>query len=446
MFDSLTRKFQDLYATLAGQKVLTEENVADAVRQVRLALLDADVNYGVVGHFIKRVKEKALGEKVLRSVKPGEQFIQLIHDELVELMGGGEAPLEIEGRPAILLLCGLQGSGKTTTCGKLGAYLQKHHKGKKILLVACDLERPAAIDQLKKLGSEVGLPVFSLEGERDPVRVAEQGLAFAKREGFDLLLVDTAGRLHVDEALMQQLVRVKEVLRPREILFVASAATGQDAVKSAAEFHQKVGITGTILTLLDGSARAGAAISIREVTQRPLKFEGVGEKMGDLQPFDPRSMADRILGRGDLINLAKKVKENFSEEADKDLEKRLKKADFTYDDYLTQMRRIKKMGSFKSLLKMIPGFSGMGEIDLSDEQFTELEAVILSMTPRERLEKDELTFSRRKRIAKGSGVPVDTVNRLVKDFGRMKKMIKSLPELKGKMLKEKMKGMKFPEL
>lgn len=435
MFGSLTEKLQNLFSGLAGKKSFTEENIADAVRQVRLALLDADVNYAVVSQFVSRVKEKAIGDAILKSVSPGQQFIKLVHDELVALMGGDEAPLDLKASLSVILLCGLQGSGKTTSCAKLAAYIGKTEKRKRVLLAACDLQRPAAIEQLKKLGAEIGVPVFHAEGEKDPVRAAKKAHEKAQAEGFDVLIVDTAGRLHIDEELMKELEEIKKLLVPREILFVANATTGQDAVKTAAEFDSRVAITGTILTMLDGNARAGAAISIREVTKKPLKFEGVGEKTADLQVFNPRSMADRILGMGDVINLVKKAQENFDEEESRELEKKFKKAGFTYEDYLKQMRRVKKMGSFKSLLSMLPGMGSLGDLDFSDSEFTKMEAMILSMTPRERREEDELTHGRRKRVALGSGVPLDDVNRMVKGFKRMKQLFKSMPDMKSQAKK-----------
>ncbi len=435
MFGSLTEKLQNLFSGLAGKKSFTEENIADAVRQVRLALLDADVNYTVVSAFVKRVKEKAIGDAILKSVSPGQQFIKLVHDELIELMGSIESPLDLKGKISVIMLCGLQGSGKTTSCAKLAAYIGKTEKHKRILMAACDLQRPAAIEQLKKLGAEIGIPVFTSEGEKNPLKVAKKAYEKAQAEHFDVLIVDTAGRLHLDEELMQELEELKKFLEPREVLFVANATTGQDAVKTAAEFDKRVAITGTILTMLDGNARAGAAISIREVTQKPLKFEGVGEKIGDLQIFNPRSMSDRILGMGDVINLVKKAQENFDEEESRELEKKLKKASFTYEDYLKQMGMVKKMGSFKSLLKMLPGMSSLGDFDFSDSEFNKMEAMILSMTPAERIEKDELSHGRRKRIAKGSGVNVDDVNRMVKGFKRVKQLFKNMPDMKAQAKK-----------
>ncbi len=425
-----------MIAGLTGKKTLTDDNISDAARQVRLALLDADVNYSVASNFVKRVKERALGDTVIKSVSPGEQFVKLVHEELVLLMGKEESPLESQGNPNVILLCGLQGSGKTTQCAKLAAYLQKKHPEKKILLAACDLQRPAAVDQLKKLSLQINVPVFSLEGEKDPVRVAKEALLKARSDGFDVLIVDTAGRLHIDEELMQQLVDIKAAVNPHEVLFVASAATGQDAVKTALEFDKRVQVSGTILTMLDGSARAGAAISIREVTNKPLKFEGIGEKIGDIQPFNPQSMADRILGMGDVINLVRKAQEHMDEEESKALEKKILKATFTYEDYLKQMGMIRKMGSFKSLLKMLPGMSQLGQIDFDEKRFNQMEAMICSMTREERVEKVELLPSRRRRIAQGSGTSIDEVNRMVKGFKKLKLFCKEMPALKNQMMKK----------
>jgi len=419
MFGALTEKFQQMFSGLLGKKSLTEANIADAVRDVRLALLDADVNYAVVSQFVKKVKEKTLGEAVIKSVDPGQQFIKVVHEELVLLMGSEHRGLELKKPPAVILLCGLQGSGKTTQAAKLASFLQKKPHNKRILLAACDLQRPAAIEQLKKLGAQIDVPVFSLEAEKDPTRVAKEARVKAERDGFDVLIIDTAGRLHIDADLMEELKQIKAVTEPQEILFVASAATGQDAVKTAQEFDNAVCITGTILTMLDGSARAGAAISICEVTKKPLKFEGIGEKIDDLQPFNPESMADRILGMGDVINLVRKAEENIDEKEREALEKKILKAAFTYDDYLKQMGMMRKLGSFKGLLKMMPGMSNLDEINVDEKEFDKMEAMIRSMTPSEREERAELVPSRRRRIAMGSGTKVDDVNRMVKGFKRV---------------------------
>ena len=336
----------------------------------------------------------------------------------------------------MILVCGLQGSGKTTQCAKLAAYLEKKPHNKRTLLAACDLQRPAAIDQLKKLAMGIEASVFSIEGEKDPIRVAKEALHKAKLENYDILIVDTAGRLHVDEQLMSELAHLKKILDPQEVLFVASAATGQDAVKTAVEFDSRIQITGTILTMLDGSARAGAAISICEVTKKPLKFEGTGEKIDDLQLFNPHSMADRILGMGDVINLVRKAQDNIDEKEREEIEKKILKATFTYNDYLKQMAMVKRMGSLKGLLKMLPGMSGLNEIDLDEKEFAKMEAMICSMTSAERNEKVELIPSRRRRIASGSGTKIDDVNRMVKGFKRIKQFCKDMPQLKHQMDKK----------
>jgi signal recognition particle subunit SRP54 len=430
MFGVLTEKMQGLFSKLSGKKTLSEDNIAEAVSEVRLALLEADVNYGVAKTLVKRLKEKAVGDEVVKSVTPGQQFIKVVHDELIELMGGAEAKLNLTGNPPIIMVCGLQGSGKTTHCAKLAKYLLKQKQCTKPLIAACDLQRPAAILQLQTLGESIHVPVFTIAGETDPVKVAKAALDKAKKEQFDLLIVDTAGRLHIDEELMKQLEEIKAALNPNEILFVANAATGQDAVTVAAEFNKRMEIDGTILTMLDSNMRGGAAISIREVTGKPLKFEGIGEKMDDIQPFNPRSMADRILGMGDTINLVRRAQEHFDEDKAKQLEKKMRTATFTYEDYLGQIQTVKKMGSFKSLLGMLPGMSAMKDFDFDEKEFHRVEAIIQSMTPDERTEKCELSVPRRKRIAKGSGTKIDDINRLVKSFKQAKQFFKNMPNMK----------------
>ncbi|MCB1117496.1 MAG: signal recognition particle protein [Chlamydiia bacterium] len=426
MFGKLTEKFSDLCASLRGKKHLSEDNIADAVRQVRLALLDGDVSYKVVSRFVARVKEKALGSNVLKSVDPGEQFIKLVHDELVELMGKDEASLRLNGKPSVIMVCGLQGSGKTTTCAKLANYLKK--QGKSVAIAALDLQRPAAIDQLETLGKQVGVNVIAMR-DSDPVSVAKQ----AMKTDCDVLICDTAGRLHIDEKLMAELKAVKEVLDPHEVLFVASAAIGQDAVKTASEFDAQIGMTGSILTMLDGNARAGAAISILDVTGKPLKFEGVGEKIDELQLFNPQSMADRILGFGDVINLVKKAEAHIDEKQAKALEEKMKKASFTYEDYLSQMKMVRKMGSLKGMLSMMPGASKLGDLDLPEKEMQRVGAIIESMTSRERSGIDELLPPRRLRIAKGSGTNIDQVNKLVKSHKQMKSLMKKTKGMKNLM-------------
>ncbi len=430
MFGSLTQKFQDLALKLSGNKTLTEENISEAVTQVRLALLDADVSYGVVSNFIKKVKEKAVGTEKLKGVKAGDQFISIVHNELIHLMGESESKVQLKHTPTKIILCGLQGSGKTTHAAKLAKYFKDKYE-RKCLIVALDLARPAAVQQLKVLGASIGVDVFALEGETNPVKVAKQAL---KQEGYDLILFDTAGRLHIDESLMKELRAVKDLIEPHEVIFIANAASGQDAVKTAKEFDEQIGITGSILTMLDGTTRAGAAISIYEVTKKPLLFEGVGEKVGDLQEFNPHSMADRILGMGDLINLMKKAESEINEEESQKLEEKFRKATFTYDDYLKQMAAIKRMGPLKGILKMLPGIGeGMFNLEESEKDFSKMEAIILSMTKRERFGLVELIPSRKRRVAKGSGTSMDDVNRLIKGFKQLKMVAKGMPGLKKKL-------------
>lgn len=429
MLGALTEKMQGLVKKLAGTKKLTDANIADAVSEVRVALLEADVNYSVVKTLVQRVKEKALGDEVLKAVSPGQQFVKIVHEELASLMGGDEVELNLGKKPAVLMVCGLQGSGKTTTCAKLAKFLMKKGKVAKPLLAACDLQRPAAIEQLKTLGKEIGVDVFSVENEKRPEKVALEALEKVRQGGYDCLIVDTAGRLHIDETLMQELKEVRDLVKPQEILFVANASTGQDAVKVADEFNKRVEVTGSILTMLDGNTRGGAAISIREVTGKPLKFEGVGEKLDDLQVFNPQSMADRILGMGDTINLVRKAQEHFDENEAKELEKKLRKASFTYSDYLKQIQSFKKMGPLKGLLNMLPGAGMLKDLDIDEKEITRVEAIIQSMTKAEREEKVDLIPSRRHRIAKGCGLKVDDVNRLVKSFERAKSFFKNMPNM-----------------
>lgn len=431
MLGTLTEKFRAILGKLSGQRKLTEQNIAEAMGQVRLALLEADVNYGVAKAFVTRVREKALGEELIKSVAPGQQFIKIVHDELQALMGGEESSLDLSGKPAVLMLCGLQGSGKTTQCAKLARYLKKQGLCKRPLLVACDLQRPAAVQQLIVLGEQAGVAVYASKETKDPLEVAKQAVRQAQEQGNDLLIFDTAGRLHIDEEMMAQLQRLKALVKPTEVLFVANAATGQDAVNVASEFNQRVAITGTILTMLDGNTRGGAAISIREVTGQPLKFEGVGEKLDDLQSFHPCSMADRILGMGDTINLVKKAQEHMDEADAQRLEDKLRKATFSYDDYLNQIQMVKKMGSLKGLLGMLPGVSSFkGALDFDEKEFFKVEAIIQSMTPGERQEKCELIPGRRKRIAAGSGTRMEDVNKLVKSFKQAKQFFKNMPAKK----------------
>jgi signal recognition particle subunit SRP54 len=432
MFSTLSDKFHNLFAGLSRSKKLTEENISEAIREVRLALLEADVNYSVATTLVKKIKEGSIGKKVTESVTPHQQFIKIVHEELISLMGQEEAPLQLEGKPSVIMLCGLQGSGKTTHCAKLAYHLKKKNHNK-VLLVACDLQRPAAVDQLHKLGRDVGVDVFSIPGEKKAVHVAKKGCEKGRAEKYDIVILDTAGRLHIDDELMHELETLREISSPSEILFVASATMGQDAVKVAAEFDRRLQITGSILTMLDGDARAGSAISIREVTGKPLKFEGIGEKIHDLQVFNPKSMADRILGMGDVVNLVRKVEENISEEESKVLEKKMREASFTYQDYLKQMGMMKKMGSFSSVLGMVPGFSSMmkgQDLSQAEKEFGKGEAMVQSMTRKEREGLDKLSRDRRRRIAKGSGTQECDVDRFIKGFEQMRELFKGLSDKK----------------
>lgn len=430
MLGALTTKLQGVFSKLSGKKRLTEENITEAVSEVRLALLEADVNYAVTKTLIQRVKAKALGEEVMKAVSPGQLFVKIVHDELVALMGGQEEKLNVDGQPGVIMLCGLQGSGKTTQSAKLARYLKKKSEAKNPLLAACDLQRPAAIEQLKTLGQQIGVPVFSLESEKNPIKVASAALAYAKEHHHDVLIVDTAGRLHIDNDLMDELEQVRDVLKPQEILFVANATTGQDAVNIATEFNKRMSVTGSILTMLDGNTRGGVAISIREVTGKPLKFEGIGERIDDIQLFNPSSMADRILGMGDTINLVKKAQEHFDENEAQQLEQKIRNATFTYEDYLKQIQTVKKMGSIKGLLGMLPGMGQLPAMDFDEKEFFKVEAMIQSMTLDERMEKCELTNSRRKRIAQGSGTKIEDMNKLVKSFKQAKQFFKNMPNMK----------------
>jgi len=430
MLGTLTEKMRGAISKLGGTKKLTESNISEAVSEVRLALLEADVSYSVSKQLIKRIKERAVGDDLIKSVTPGQQFIKIVHDQLVELMGGEEFALDLQAKPAVIMVCGLQGSGKTTQCAKIAHYLKKKGDCKKPLIAACDLQRPAAVQQLCTLGQQIEVPVFFLPGETNPIVVAKQALEKAIADSHDLLIVDTAGRLHIDDELMLQLEHIKKCLQPSEVLFVANATTGQDAINVAAEFNRRIAITGSILTMLDGNTRGGAAISIREVTGKPLKFEGVGEKIDDLQVFNPTSMADRILGMGDTINLVKKAKEHIDDDEAKKLEQKIRSATFTYEDYLSQIQMVKKMGSLKSLLGMIPGMSALKELDINEKEFFSVAAIIQSMTPAERKGEEKLSVHRRKRICKGSGTSIDSVNRLVKSFEQAKQLFKNMPNMK----------------
>ncbi|MCK5424395.1 MAG: signal recognition particle protein [Emcibacter sp.] len=438
MFDSLSDKLGGIFDKLKRRGALSEAHVDEAMREVRLALLEADVALPVVKNFIAKVKEKAIGQEVVKSVTPGQMVVKIVNDQMVEMLGGDAKTIDLNApSPVPMLMVGLQGSGKTTSTAKIAKRL-KNKERKKVLMASLDVQRPAAMEQLEILGKQIDVPTLPIIPGQTPVDIAKRAITAAKLQGFDVVMLDTAGRLHVDEEMMVQLEKIKEKLSPTEILFVANAATGQDAVKAAAEFDRRLTMTGSILTMLDSNTRAGAAISIREVTGKPLKFEGIGERLDDLQLFDARSMADRILGMGDAINLVKKAQEYISDEEAKELEEKVHKASFTYEDYLKQMQAVRKMGSIKGLLKMLPGASKMPNLDQSEGEFSKIESIILSMTTRERQEKDELSISRTKRIARGSGRTVGDVNKLKKSFKRSKQLFKKAPNKK--MLEKMMRG------
>jgi signal recognition particle subunit SRP54 len=432
MFDSLTGKLQNAFRNLRGLGKISESNVADSLREVRLALLDADVNFKVVKDFIDRVKQQSLGQEVLQSVQPGQQIIKIIHDELVNLLGSENAALNLSHRPASLLMVGLHGSGKTTSSGKLARWLQK--SGRTPLLVAADVYRPAAMEQLATLGEKLGLPVFVKRGETDVLQIAREALEFAAAQKCDTLIFDTAGRLQIDEALVQELVRLRDLVNPDEILLVLDAATGQEAVNVATHFDQALTITGSILTKLDGDARGGAALSLKTVTQKPIKFMGLGEKLEDFEPFHPERMASRILGMGDVVSLVERAAEAVDEADARKLEEKMRKGEFTLEDFLDQFRAMKKLGSLESIVSLLPGGSEMlKQTDLSkqEKEFRRMEGMICSMTPEERRKPAVLNASRRKRIAKGSGVTVTELNTMLNRFYEMQQMMRKM----GKMQK-----------
>ena len=415
-------------------------NVAETLKEVRRSLLDADVNYKIAKDFTNRVKDKALGMNVLTAVKPGQLMVKIVHDELAELMGGKNVDIDVKGNPAIVLMSGLQGSGKTTFSGKL-ANMLKTKRGKKPLLVACDVYRPAAIEQLRVLGEQIGVPVYTDENSKDPVGIAQAAIRQAKAEGKDVVIVDTAGRLAIDEQMMTEITAIKKAIEPNETLFVVDAMTGQDAVNTAKEFNERLDFDGVILTKLDGDTRGGAALSIRTVVNKPIKFVGTGEKMEAIDAFHPERMADRILGMGDIVSLVEKAQEQFDAEEAKKLQKKLSKNQFNFNDFLGQIQQIKKMGNIKDLASMIPGVGkALKNVDIDDDAFKSVEAIIHSMTPMEREMPDIINGSRRKRIALGSGTTVQDVNRLLKQFEESKKMMKMLSG-GGKMMRH-MPGMK----
>lgn len=426
MFESLGDRLQNALHKIKGYGKITEDNISDMMREIRLALLEADVNYKVVKEFTNTVKEKALGEEVASSINPGDLFVKIVKDELTELLGGENAPLNIKGDPAILMLVGLQGSGKTTTIGKLANYLRKKHS-KKPLLVACDIYRPAAIDQLKQIGKQLNIEVYE-EGKKDPVEISNNAINYAKENGYDYVLIDTAGRLHIDEELMDELDNIRNNVNPQEILLVIDAMMGQDAINVITGFNDKLPLTGVILTKLDGDTRGGVALSVRHLTNVPIKFMGVSEKLDGLDSFDPQRMAGRILGMGDIVSLVEKATEAIDEKEAEKTAKKMQQGKFDLEDFLSTMKQVKKLGPLENLIKMIPGAKKMGltNVKVDPKQLAHIEAIILSMTPKERKNPDIIKASRKTRIASGSGTSVQEVNRLLQQFDQMKKMMKQM--------------------
>lgn len=424
MFESLGDRLQNAIHKIKGYGKITEDNISEMMREIRLALLEADVNYKVVKEFTNTVKEKALGEEVASSINPGDLFVKIVKDELTELLGGESKPLSLNGNPAILMLVGLQGSGKTTTAGKLANYLRKKHS-KKPLLVACDVYRPAAIDQLKQLGKQLSIDVYE-EGKKNPIDIAKNALMFAKENKNDYVIIDTAGRLHVDEELMDELDQIKDAVNPGEILLVIDSMMGQDAINVITGFNDKLPLTGVILTKLDGDTRGGVALSVRHLTNVPIKFVGVSEKLDGLDSFDPERMAGRILGMGDIISLVEKATETIDEKEAEKTAKRMQQGKFDLEDFLSTMKQMKKLGPLENLIKLIPGAKKMGlnNIKVDPKQMAHIEAIVLSMTPKERRNPDIIKASRKSRIAAGSGTSVQEVNKLLQQFDQMKKMMK----------------------
>ena len=438
MFDSLSEKLQAVFKNLRGYGKLTDKNVADALREIRVALLEADVNYKVAKDFIERTRQRALGQEVLASISPGQQIVKVVHDELVTLMGGespvSPTPNPQSPNPGNWLMVGLHGSGKTTTCGKLAKLMAK--QGRKPMLVACDVYRPAAIDQLEMLGKQLPIPVFSLPGEKDVLKIARQAVSMAQAQGRDVLIFDTAGRLHIDEDLVQELVHLRDLLRPQEILLVADAATGQEAVNIAEHFDRALTLTGIVLTRLDGDARGGAALSMRAVTGKPIRFAGVGEKLDDLEPFHAERMAGRILGMGDVVGLVEKAQEAFDAKQAEALQQKIAGQSLNLEDFLAQLQQLKKLGPLENLLGMLPGMGNIGDFSAGEGELKKVEAIIQSMTPKERRQPEILNASRRTRIARGSGTNVAAVNDLLKQFGMMKRMMKDLGKMQKTMARK----------
>ena len=442
MFDNLSEKLDKALHVLKGHGQITEINVAETLKEIRRALLDADVNFKIAKEFTNRVKEKAIGENVLTTLQPGQLMVKIVKDELTELMGGDVTGINLNGNPTVILMSGLQGSGKTTFSGKLANYL-KTKKNKKPLLVACDVYRPAAIDQLHVVGVQVGVDVYSDRGNNDPVSIAKSAIAHAKTNGHNVVIVDTAGRLAVDEQMMKEIANVHKAIQPHETLFVVDAMTGQDAVNTAKAFNDILNFDGVILTKLDGDTRGGAAISIKSVVNKPIKFIGTGEKMEAIDVFYPSRMADRILGMGDVVSLVERAQEQFDEEEARKLQKKIAKNQFGFDDFLTQIQQIKKMGSMKDLMGMIPGAGkALKGIEIEDDAFKHVEAIIHSMTPEERANPSTINTSRKNRIAKGSGTSIQQVNQLMKQFDQMSKMMKMMQGGSGRKMMQMMGGMR----
>ena len=438
MFENLSERLERSFKILKGQGKITEINVAETLKDVRRALLDADVNYKVAKQFTDTVKAKALGQNVINALKPEQLMVKIVHDELASLMGGQEAPLNITGNPAVILMSGLQGSGKTTFSGKLARKL-KSSKGKRPLLVACDVYRPAAIEQLRVLGESISVPVYMEEDNKNPVQIAQNAIAYAKTNHYDLVIVDTAGRLAVDEQMMDEIAALKAAINPQETLFVVDSMTGQDAVNTAKEFNDRLDFDGVVLTKLDGDTRGGAALSIRTVVNKPIKYIGSGEKLEDLQEFNPEGMASRILGMGDIVEIAKRAQEIYDQKEAERLQEKIKKNKFDFEDFLKQIQQIKKMGNLKELASMIPGVGkAIKDIDIDDNAFKGIEAIINSMTPDERRRPEIINGSRRQRIARGSGTTVVEVNRLIKQFEETRKMMHMATTMKNpmKMMKQ----------
>ncbi len=435
MFDKLTEHLERGFKILKGQGRITEINISESLKEIRRALVEADVNYKIAKTFVDEVKEKALGQNVLTAIKPGELMVKIVHDEMSKLMGGDAAPLHIDGRPAIILMSGLQGSGKTTFTAKLANKL-KNEKGKRPLLAACDVYRPAAIDQLKALAENIGVPVYSEEGSKDPVSIAKHAIEQARRDGNDLVIIDTAGRLAVDEAMMTEIADIKKAVKPSETLFVVDAMTGQDAVNTAKAFNDRLDFDGVVLTKLDGDAKAGAALTIRSVVTKPIKFIGTSEKMDGIDTFHPDRMANRILGMGDIVSLVEKAQQVFDEKQAAEIERKMLKNKFDFNDFRDQLKQIKKMGDLKSVASMIPGVGkAIKDMDINDNIFKSTEAVIDSMTPYERAHPDCINESRRRRLAAGSGVPYQEVNGILKRFNDMRKMMQAMANMRKNPLK-----------